>query len=427
MVLVLTGCTVSTFAGDDWPQWRGTNRDGVWHATGIIEKFAGPRLEPRWRAEISSGYTGPTVADGRVYVADRVIKPKQIERVHCFDWRTGKPLWTHTYDCVYRGVNYDAGPRASVAINDGRAYSLGTMGHLFCLDAATGSVVWSYDLRADYRVRMPTWGIAASPLVEDDLLIVHIGGEPDACLVAFDKKTGKERWRALEDPASYSSPIVIDQAGRRVLVCWTGKRVVGLDPRSGRLYWSRPFAPARFVRAIATPVVCNNRLFVSGFFDGSLMLKLGTDQPTAEQLWLRRGPNEFKSDGLHTNISTSLLRGDHVYGVDSYGELRCLDACTGERIWESLEATPKRRWSNIFFVQNHDKTWLFNECGELIIARLTPKGYEEISRAKVIEPTKRQLPSRREGVVWTHPAFAYRHVFIRSDKELVCADLRVRP
>jgi outer membrane protein assembly factor BamB len=419
-------CYSSTASADDWPQWRGIDRDGVWHETGVIDSFDSPRLPLRWRAEISSGYCGPTVAGGRVYVTDRVIKPKQIERVHCFDAKDGTPLWTHAYDCAYRGVEYDAGPRASVTIDDRRAYSLGTMGHLHCFDAATGKVEWSHDLGVTHKIRMPMWGIAGSPLVEGDLVIVHIGGEPNACLVAFDKKTGTERWRALDDPASYSSPIVIDQAGRRVLVCWTGRRVVGLGPATGKLHWSQEFTPARFVRAIATPVVDANRLFVSGFFDGSLMMRLDPDQLAVRKAWQRRGPSEHESDGLHTNISTCFFDGDHLYGVDSYGELRCLVANTGERVWESLDATPKRRWSNIFFVRNGKKVWMFNEDGELIISRVSPKGYEEISRAMLIDPTPLGLPRRRGGVVWTHPAFANRHVFARNDKEIVCADLSAK-
>jgi outer membrane protein assembly factor BamB len=423
--IVVPWLAASAF-GDDWPQWRGPNRDGVWAESGIIEKFDGPQIALRWRAEISSGYSGPTVADGRVYVFDRVVEPKQIERVHCLDWQTGKEIWTHAYDCRYRGVHREAGPRASVTIHSGLAYSLGTMGHLFCLDAATGRVVWSKDPGGPYKVRVPTWGVAASPLVEGDLVIVQIGGEDGACLVAFDRNTGQERWRALDDPPSYSSPIVTKQTGRRVLICWTGARVVGLDPSSGKLYWEYPFPPKSFIRAIATPVVEGDRLFLSGFFDGSLMLRFGIEKTGVEKIWQRRGPDEFHTEALHTNISTCLLMDEHVYGVDSYGELRCLNARTGERIWESLEATPKRRWSNIFFVRNGEKVWMFNECGELIISTLSPAGFQEIGRAKLIAPTKLQLPERREGVCWSHPAFAYRHVFARNDSELVCASLEAK-
>src|SRR5262245_40108893 len=114
-------------AADDWPQWRGPNRDGVWRETGIIDKFASPQLPLKWRVEIGSGYSGPTVAGGRVYVTDRQVEPKQVERVHCFEAATGEPRWSHTYDCVYDGVGYPAGPRVAVTIDEGRAYSLGAM------------------------------------------------------------------------------------------------------------------------------------------------------------------------------------------------------------------------------------------------------------------------------------------------------------
>jgi len=407
--------------GADWPQWRGPNRDGVWREKDIVKKFAGERLPVRWRAQISNGYSGPTVADGRVYVTDRVAAPTQVERVHCFEASTGGGVWSHTYECRYERIDHRNGPRAAVAISDNRAYSLGTMGNLFCFNAASGTLLWSKDLRKAYKIRMPEWGIAASPLVEGKLLIVLIGGE-HACLVAFDKVTGQEVWRALDDRTGYSAPIVIEQAGKRVLVCWTGERIAGLDPLTGTLYWQCPFPPARMIHNISTPVFENNRIFVSGFFDGSLLLKVHPDKLAVEKLWQRRGPSERRTDSLHCCISTPLLEGDAIYGVDSYGELRCLDLHTGDRVWESLRAVPTGRWANIHMVRHGEDVWMFNERGELIIARLSPRGYQEISRAKLIEPTEGQL-SQRGGVCWAHPAFAYKHVYIRNDKELICADL----
>lgn len=424
--LLLIGSLHNPWAlADEWPQWRGPGRDGVWREDGVFERFPTARIKLRWRAEISSGYSGPTVADGRVYVTDRVVEPQPLERVHCFDTKTGKNLWTHTYDCVYSGVGYEAGPRAAVSLDEGRAFSLGSMGHLFCLDAAQGTVVWQKDLNKLYRIRMPIWGIAASPLVYEDLLIVQAGGDDGACLVAFDKRSGDERWRALDDDASYAAPIVIEQAGRRVLVCWTGERVVGLDPLSGELHWEHPFQPTRMVISIATPVVHENRLFVSSFYDGSLMLRLNPDRLEVSPVWRRLGPDEQQTDSLHSIISTPLLETGHVYGVDSYGELRCLNGDTGDRIWEDLTAVPRQRWGTIHMVKNGDRVWMFNERGELIISRLSPSGFEEISRASLIDPTTDQLP-RRDGVCWAHPAYAYRHVFARNDKELVSADLSAR-
>ncbi|MCS6860222.1 MAG: PQQ-like beta-propeller repeat protein [Abditibacteriales bacterium] len=413
---------LTTARADDWPQWRGPHRDGVWRETGIIEKFDSPEIKIRWRVPISNGYSGPTVADGRVYVMDRIVEPTEQERVHCFDWQTGKRLWTFAYECVYEGIGYPDGPRASVTIDAGRAYALGAMGNLHCLDAVTGKVLWGKDLNAAYKIRMPIWGIAASPLIEGDLVIVHIGGSDNACLVAFDKRTGQERWRALNDRANYSSPIVITQAGKRVLICWTGDRVVGLDAASGQLYWEYPFPPVNMPLGVATPVVEKDRLFLCGFYDGSLMLRLLSDRPAVEKIWQRRGQNERSTDALHSIISTPLLMGDYIYGVDSYGELRCLDARNGDRLWENLDAVPRARWATIHFVRHGDRVWMFNERGQLIIGRLTPQGFDEISRAQLIKPTTGQLP-QRGGVCWSHPAFAYKHVFARNDEELVCASL----
>jgi outer membrane protein assembly factor BamB len=361
------------------------------------------------------------VAEGRVYVTDRVVEPNQVERVHCFDSKSGQPQWSHSYDCAYRDVGYTAGPRASVSVDDGRAYSLGSMGHLFCFDAASGKVLWNKDLNAEYKIRMPIWGIAASPLVENDLVIVQVGGE-GACLVAFDKRNGAEAWRALADQASYSAPIMIEQAGRRVLVCWTGDSVVGMDAKTGKVHWQFPFKPAKMVINVATPVFEKNRLFFTSFYDGSLMLAVSPDKLEVESLWRRMGRDEQHTDGLHSIISTPYLESDSVYGVDSYGEFRCLDAKTGQRVWESLLPTPKSRWSTIHRVKNGPRMWMFNERGELIIATLSPQGYEELSRAKLIAPTKVQL-AQRGGVCWSHPAFANRHVFARNDEELVSASL----
>jgi len=407
---------------DDWPQWRGPQRDGVWREDGIVERFSGPRLEPLWRAEVGPGYCGPTVADGRVYVADRVETPTERERVHCFDAATGARVWSYDYECRYGSIGYTAGPRASITIHDGRAYFLGTAGHLHCFDAATGEVLWRKDARAEYKIAMPIWGIAAAPLVEGELLIVQIGGADDACIVAFDRISGRERWRALGDRASYSAPIVIEQAGRRVLVCWTGDRVAGLDPLTGKLHWQEPFVPTRMVINIATPVLSDNHLFVSSFYDGSMVLKIDPNTLAVEKLWHRRGSSEQSTESLHCCISTPVILGDYVYGIDSFGELRCLDLKTGDRIWGSIEPVPRNRWANVHIVRRNDDIWMFNEKGELIICRLSTEGYREISRTRIIEPTTQQL-NQRGGVCWSHPAFANRRIYVRNDNELLAVSL----
>ncbi|MBP87896.1 MAG: dehydrogenase [Planctomycetaceae bacterium] len=426
--VVIAFYLVPNLLAEEWPQWRGSNRDGWWNETGIIDKFESEQIEVLWRQPIGAGYSGPTVADGRVYVTDRQVERKQIERIHCFDWKLGRKLWTHEYDCEYT-VSYQAGPRASVTIDDGRAYALGAMGHLHCLDAGAGVVLWKRDLNEEYQIaagrRMPIWGIASSPLIYGDLVIVHIGAKKNASIVAFDKKSGDEEWRALNDRAQYSAPILIEQAGQPVVVCWTGDGVAGLDPRDGRVHWHHAMTPRNMPIGIATPLIDRNRLFVTSFYDGSLMLRLRQDEPAVEMIWRRVGQDEKNTDALHSIISTPIFDGDYIYGVDSYGELRCLESSSGDRLWEDSRATPRNRWSNLHFVRNGERVWMFNEMGELIISKLSAAGFQELSRAKLIDPTKPQLSGsgRRNGVCWAHPAFAYKHVFIRNDKEIVCASL----
>ncbi|MCA9418286.1 MAG: PQQ-binding-like beta-propeller repeat protein, partial [Candidatus Omnitrophica bacterium] len=380
----------------DWPQWRGPNRDGVWPETGIVEEFEEDQLPLKWSVPMGPGYNGPTVAEGRVYVMDRQTQPTEIERVHCLDWETGKSIWSTSYEAVYK-VDYDLGPRASVTIDEGRAYALGTMGNFHCYDAASGETLFAKDLQTEYEIEMPIWGIAASPLIYKDSVILMIGGADGACLISLDKKTGEERWRALDEKPSYSSPILIEQAGEPVLVAWTGESLSGLNPDNGEVHWSHPFKPSRMVLNVATPVFDANRVFVSAFYDGSLLLKLTPDTLTAEKVWRRKGINERNTDSLHCIISTPILEGDYIYGVDSYGELRCLEAGTGDRIWEDLTAVSNVRWGNIHFVRNGDRWFMFNEHGELIIGKLSPDGFTEIDRTSVLNATSD--PRYREGKV----------------------------
>ena len=425
-IVLLVGLlsSAAVVQADDWPQWRGPQRDGVWRETGIVKSFAADQLPIRWRVAVAPGYSGPTVAAGKVYLTDRVDEPQQVERVHCFDASTGKQVWSLSYRCDYR-IGYQAGPRASVTIDSGRAFALGAMGHLHCFQADSGKLLWKKDLDQLLSIQMPIWGIAGAPLVVDGLVIVQAGGK-DACIAAFDVATGQQRWTALSDRASYSSPVLVQQAGQQVVVCWTGDSVTGLDPKTGKVHWRYPFAPSKMPIGIATPITAGDQLFVTSFYDGSLMLRLFPDRLAVEKIWQLKGASERNTVGLHSIISTPLFLGDHLYGVDSYGELRCLKAANGERVWEDLTATPKARWSTIHFVRNQDRIWMFNERGELIISKLSAEGFKPISRAHLIDPTEEQL-RRRNGVCWAHPAFANRHVFARNDRELVCASLAAEP
>ena len=242
-------------------------------------------------------------------------------------------------------------------------------------------------------------------------------------MVAFDKDTGKEIWRALstKEPG-YCSPVICQAGGKRQLIVWDPEAANSLDPDTGRVYWSVPFR-SRMGMTIATPRKMGQFLFFSCFYNGSLMLRLDSAQPSATTLWRTQKENERDTTHLNAVICTPFLEDGFIYGVCSYGQLRCVRADTGERVWETFRATTGNegaRWANAFIVKNRDRFFIFNEKGDLIIAKLSPRGYDEISRAHLLEPTG---SAGGRNVVWSHPAFANRHVYARNDEEIVCADL----
>jgi outer membrane protein assembly factor BamB len=423
--------------GDDWPQWRGPHRDGVWRESGVVDSLPA-ELDYRWRTPIGGGFAGPAVVADRVYVTDRVLPPgvsnpenrwnrtdpvDGSERVLCLDAATGRIVWSHQYPCRYE-ISYPAGPRATPTVHAGKVYTLGAMGDLLCLEADTGRVVWSRNYVTDFGTRMNLWGMAAAPLIDGDRLILLAGGRDGGCVLALDKDDGRELWRALDaDDPGYSAPAIIHFGGVRQLIVWNPVGLHSLDPDSGRLYWSQPFE-TRMGHSVASPVFDAKRglLLVSSFFHGSLMMQLDDRRPAARLLWKGTSDSELpqSTDGLHALMCTPVLQDGYVYGICSYGRLRCLEASTGRRLWGTYAATPEGRWSNAFLIQHQDRFFLCNEQGQLMIARLSPRGYDEISRAKLIEPTN---TAGRRQVVWSHPAFAGRCVYARNDKEIVCVDL----
>ncbi len=424
LFVVLVFVVTNTVMADDWPQWGGPQRDLVWRESGIVETLPPPDpksgMLPRvWTAKIGSGYAGPAVANGRVFVVDR-IADENLERVLCFDANSGKDVWSHPYNARYT-ISYPLGPRATPTVDGEHVYTLGAMGNLFCFDVANGHVVWQKNLPADCGTKIPEWGMAGAPLVDGDQLIVLAGGKQDGLVISFDKETGAERWRALDGPEpGYCPPVILEFGGRRQLIVWHPRAVVGLDPVNGKVLWQVPFAVQAGL-TISTPRKLENRLFVTSFYNGPLMIDLGADGVTPNVLW-RTGPEstERKNNSLHSIISTPIVTKDCIYGVGSYGELRCLDTATGQIIWETHDATGRDRWWNAFLVPHDDRVVICNEQGDIIFAKLSRAGYTELSRAKLIEPTQ---PIQRRMTVWSHPAFALRSVFARNDGELIRVNL----
>lgn len=418
-LLLLVLLTPSVGRADDWAQWGGPQRDLEWRESGIVDQFDTDGLLPRvWSVPIKEGYAGPAVANGRVYVTDRDVQ-QQTERVLCVNAESGQQIWKKEYPAKYT-VSYPAGPRTTPVIDGDRVYVIGAVGQMFCLDAATGDEVWKKHFPSDYGTTLPIWGMAAAPLVDGDRLITLVGGTNGALVVAFNKSTGEEIWRSLDDPAvGYCPPVIYEFGGRRQLIIWHPSAVSSLDPETGQQLWNVPWE-IRSGLCIPMPRKINDQLFLTAFYNGPAMLQVDADG--AQIVWKGSSNNERpdQTDGLHSIMSTPWVTPEHIYGVCSYGALRCLDTNTGKRLWSTHEATGDDRWWNAFIVKHEDRYFLHNEQGDLIIARLSGDGYEEVSRAKLVEPT-RQV--RRRMTIWSHPAFAMKSVFARNDRELVRVSL----
>lgn len=429
---LLTALLLSFASADDWPQFLGPQRDGVWREDGIVDKFPedGPPLV--WKTAIAAGFSGPAVADGKVYVMDRQAEPvapkdrdawKRAEipgneRVVCLDAMTGEILWTHDYDCPYTTATaYATGPRATPTVDGELVYTLGAEGQLFALNAEDGAVKWALDFRERYGLEIPVWGMASHPLVIDDKLICMAGGK-HASVVALNKTTGDEIWRALDsDQPGYAPPVQLTISGKSTLVVWNSDTIAGLDPDNGKTRWSTT-VKADFAMAIAAPRLEGNRLFLTYHRGKSAMVDISPNGDSAEVAWL----GDLKT-GVGGVMSTPWLKDGLIFGCAINGELTCADLATGKKLWETFAPFQTDRrvdWGNLFIVPHEDRYFLASDTGDLIIAKLNAEGYHEIDRANLIEPN---TPIGNRKLVWSHPAFAERRIFLRNDSEIRCYSL----
>jgi outer membrane protein assembly factor BamB len=427
---------------DDWPEWLGPNRDGVWRETGLLDKFpkGGPKV--MWRKPIGGGYSGPSVAAGRLYVMDRQPtlgpdgKPQPstraglpgTERTLCLDAADGKLLWKDEYPCLYT-FSYRSGPRTTPLVRDGRVYTLGAMGDLRCLNAQTGKPYWTKELTKEYKTGVPVWGWAAHPLLDGDLLYCLVGG-PKTAVVAFHKETGKEAWRALTTKeVAYSPPMIYEAGGKRQLIVWLSDSINSLDPATGSIYWTMKYPVQGELTQASVNIATSRRMgelvFFTNVFHGPLMLKLAPDKAAASVLWQDKTTDPNKPLGLRSLIPTPVLKADHIYGISFNGELMCCRADNGDQVWETLALMggKKTDCGTAFLVPQGDRFFLFGDQGDLILAHLSPKGYKELDRAHILNPCPNP---RGRDVVWSHPAFAQRCVFARNDKEIICVSLAAK-
>lgn len=409
--LLAWGIPTATCHAEDWPRWGGVRADNSWAAPPLPEKWPADGLPVVWKSPLGGGYGGIAVSDGRLFVMDRQARLQERERLLCCSAATGELLWIDETPVAYGNLDYGNGPRCTPTVHDGRVYTLGALGHLRCVDIATGLVVWAHDCVKEYDAEIPMWGLAASPLIVDDLVIVQPGARPDGGFMAFHRLTGQPVWRASTDPAGYATPILAETASGPQLIAWTPEHILGLVPRTGEILWRIPYKITYGV-SIATPIFHRGMVCVSGYWDGAKGIRLGTDPHAAELVW------EEKRE-LRGLMSAPLVHDEHVYLLDRQRGITCFELNTGKKLWDDgNRATPRGRNPQATMVWTRDKNrvLILNADGDLILARLDPAGYHEDSRTNIIQPTERTP-------IWAHPAYSGRFVYARSDAELICREL----
>jgi outer membrane protein assembly factor BamB len=387
----------------DWPQFLGPERNGVSAETGLRQTWPSQGPPVLWEKKVGAGLSGPVVAGARLILFHRLADR---EVVACLDAASGAEHWQFPYPTAYTddlGVPHDEGPRATPVMADGRVYTLGAEGRLHCLDVETGKKIWGRDVNTDYAVPKAYFGVGTSPLLEGNLLLVNVGGR-GAGIVAFDKDTGKEVWKATSHAASYSSPVAATIDGVRSVLFFTREGLVGLDPATGTIRFSKRWR-ARFDASVnaAVPLVIGDQVFLSASYNtGAVLLRV---RPNGlDEVW--------KSDAVLSNhYNTSVHHEGFLYGLDGRQEqgvrLRCVELKTGTVRW-SQEGFG---CSSLILVEGN--LVCLTEDGDLVLVEATPAAYREKARATVL--TK---PCR------AHLALADGRLYGRDGKRLVCWNLK---
>ena len=388
-----------------WNQWRGPGRDGVAIADKVHDQLDHLSREAIWKVPVKSGYSSFALSDGCLYTME--MSGPGTESVLCLDASTGKEIWRYTYQGPDPG-SYP-GPRATPAICDGRVYTVGAAGTLLCLPAKPDGKpepFWQHRLPSEFAADIPGWGIACSPLVEGNLLIVQPGGRKGS-VVAFDRVTGKPAWTALDDPNGYSSPVAATIASVRQIVCVTGHAAVGVKADDGTKLWSYPW-PTQYDANIATPIVAGDYVFISaGYSHGCALLHI---QKSAGEM--KATAVYVKSNKLMRNHhNTSVFKDGYLYGIDQSGALRCIDLRTGEMKWESkdrVQGCP---------ILADGRLIILAEDGTVDIVEATPKEYKRTARVK-------DLLHGGASPCWVLPALNDGRLYFRDASQIVCIDLK---
>ena len=394
--MAVASCLLAgTALAADWPQFRGPNRDGISRETGLLRSWPAGGPEVLWKIPLGEGYSHLAVSKGRLFT---LYGEGANDYAAAWDAATGKQLWKVPLGRKF--VNDQGnGPRSTPTVDGDMVYALTATGRLAALSSADGKRVWEHDLGAEFDAEAPQWGVSTSPLVEGNLLLVDAGGSGGKSLIAFDKKTGRVVWASQREVAGYSAPIAITVGGVRQVIFFTGRAVLSVSPRDGRLFWRVPWKTNWDVNAAAPVFVPPDRLYVSsGYGTGGALFKIEVKggRVGAEEVW--------RSRKMKNQFSSSVFHGGHIYGFDN-SVLKCIDAATGEEKWKESGFGH----GSLILADGH--LVVLSERGKLSLVEATPAGYREKGSSQVLS-----------GKCWTAPTLADGRLYLRNEEEMLALD-----
>ena len=379
-----------------WPAYRGAARDGRylhpmstdWPADGL------PQL---WHQPVGGGYASFVAADGRLFTIEQ---RRNREVVTTYDAETGREIWAHGWEAFFREPMGGDGPRATPTWDDGRLFALGATGELRSLRAATGALRWRTNILTDAGATNLHWGMAASPLVVDDMVVVLPGGGNGRSVAAYDADTGGLRWTALSDVQGYTAPMLVELAGVRQILVVTGGRAAGLTLEDGTVLWDYPWVVSNVPNMSQPLVLDGNRVFLSASYGQGAALVEITPRGgglSARELW--------RTNRMKNKFSSSVVYEGHIYGLDE-SILACLDADTGELVWKG----GRYGYGQLLLAAGH--LVVLTERGDVALVRATPDGHDELARFTAIG-----------GKTWNTPTIADGRLFVRNTTEMAAFDI----
>ena len=394
LLIAVVLCFSSAHA--DWPQWLGPNRTGISSETGVLTTWAADGPTVVWQKELGEGFSGISVADGRVYT---MFSAGEDEFVICLNEETGREIWRFRTGAKFYERQGGNGPRSQPTVDGERVFVLSAEGWLYALNAKDGKKLWLVDLYDGMGSRVPKFGFSTSPLVENDLLLLEVGTR-QGTFIALDKTNGAVKWASQRDIVSYSSPIAVDIAGIRQVVFVSGEAAVGLSPTDGSLYWRFPWQTSYDLN-VATPIfVPPDHIFISSGYDhGAALLQIAQQ---GEGLSVKK---VWESRGMKNHFGTSLLIGDYIYGFDN-AILKCIEAKTGKEQWK------RRGYGKGSLIYADGQLIILSDKGKLALADASPTGFREKASTQVLS-----------GKCWTPPALANGKIFVRDMYKIVCMDV----